>query len=116
MGKLSKWKLQLSKLHNHVQEEASGSLWGQEMLAHIGNLAKKDATEKSDAKEAFLAELALDSKKGAKQINKRKNKEYRKMKDIKATSTYDSGSVDEDGVDMNKHEDEAMRRKMELEA
>ncbi|CAI9281981.1 unnamed protein product [Lactuca saligna] len=34
----------------------------------------------------------------------------------KATSTCNSQSVDEDGVDMNKHEDEAMRRKMELEA
>ncbi|CAI9285304.1 unnamed protein product [Lactuca saligna] len=87
------------------------------LRAHIENLAEKDATEKSDAaREAFLAELALDSKKGTKQINKRKNKEYRKMKDAKATSTCDSESVDEDGVDMNKHEDEAMRRKMELEA
>ncbi|CAI9290744.1 unnamed protein product [Lactuca saligna] len=39
-----------------------------------------------------------------------------KTEEASATSTYDSGSIDEDGVDMNKHEDEAMRRKMELEA
>lgn len=60
------------------------------------DLAEKDATEKSDAaREAFLAELALDSKKGArggsdiskhtndKTKEKRKHKEYRKTKDSK---------------------------------
>ena len=60
------------------------------------DLAEKDATEKSDAaREAFLAELALDSKKGVKGGNdnarhteekakdKKKNKEYRKAKDTK---------------------------------
>ncbi|KAK9748006.1 hypothetical protein RND81_02G029600 [Saponaria officinalis] len=36
------------------------------MRAHLENLAEKDATEKSDAaREAFLAELALDSKKAS---------------------------------------------------
>ncbi|XP_024976124.1 uncharacterized protein LOC112514052 isoform X1 [Cynara cardunculus var. scolymus] len=67
------------------------------LRAHIENLAEKDATEKSDAaREAFLAELALDSKKGfggiPKHLNdklkdKRKNKEFRKTKDSKAIST-----------------------------
>lgn len=60
------------------------------------DLAEKDATEKSDAaREAFLAELALDSKKVArggsdiskhsndKTKEKRKHKEYRKTKDSK---------------------------------
>ncbi|KAM0043851.1 putative tetratricopeptide-like helical domain superfamily, ubiquitin specific protease [Helianthus debilis subsp. tardiflorus] len=65
------------------------------LRAHLENLAEKDATEKSDAaREAFLAELALDSKKGTgdipKHVNekvkdKRKNKEYRKTKDSKPT-------------------------------
>lgn len=62
------------------------------------DLAEKDATEKSDAaREAFLAELALDSKKVARGGNdnsrhtqektkdKKKNKEYRKAKDSKVS-------------------------------
>uniref|UniRef100_A0A2P2MPN3 USP domain-containing protein n=2 Tax=Rhizophora mucronata TaxID=61149 RepID=A0A2P2MPN3_RHIMU len=66
--------------------------------AHLEDLAEKDATEKSDAaREAFLAELALDSKKGAqggsdnsrnaqeRTKDKKKNKEYKKTKDSKAT-------------------------------
>ncbi|XP_071696286.1 uncharacterized protein [Rutidosis leptorrhynchoides] len=77
------------------------------LRALLENLAEKDATEKSDAaREAFLAELALDSKKGTgdtqkhhndKLKDKKKNKDYRKSKD-------------------SKEEDEAMRRKIELEA
>lgn len=60
------------------------------------DLAEKDATEKSDAvREAFLAELALDSRKGngggsdhskhahEKTKEKKKNKEHKKMKDSK---------------------------------
>ena len=60
------------------------------------DLAEKDATEKSDAvREAFLAELARDSKKGVrggsdnsrhsqeKSKDKKKNKEFRKSKDSK---------------------------------
>lgn len=60
------------------------------------DLAEKDATEKSDAaREAFLAELALDSKNGSgggndnpKQIqekmkDKKKNKDSRRSKDLK---------------------------------
>ncbi|GKD08616.1 ubiquitin carboxyl-terminal hydrolase-related protein isoform 1, partial [Tanacetum coccineum] len=66
------------------------------LRAHIENLAEKDATEKSDAaREAFLAELALDSKKGTGDISKhsndklkdkRKSKEHRKTKDSRGTS------------------------------
>ncbi|XP_076903459.1 uncharacterized protein LOC143558512 isoform X2 [Bidens hawaiensis] len=118
------------------------------LRARLENLAEKDATEKSDAaREAFLAELALDSKKGSadapKHLNdklkdKRKNKEYRKTKDVKAISTGESHvlpngnaemissdaivideqpneSVDEVGV-FHQQEDEARRRKIELEA
>ncbi|KAL8244088.1 hypothetical protein R6Q59_010346 [Mikania micrantha] len=118
------------------------------LRAHLEILAEKDATEKSDAaREAFLAELALDSKKGSSDIpkhlndrikDKRKNKEYRKSKDSKATSTDElhvlpkeiaemassatitideqpNENVVEVGV-FNKQEDEAQRRKFELEA
>lgn len=66
------------------------------LKAHLEDLAEKDATEKSDAaREAFLAELALDSKKGVrggndnsrhtqeKSKDKKKNKEYKKAKDSK---------------------------------
>ncbi|XP_024013843.1 uncharacterized protein LOC18021056 isoform X2 [Eutrema salsugineum] len=68
------------------------------MRAHLEALAEKDATEKSDAaSEAFLAELALDSKKGARGRNdnskhtqerskdKKKCKDTKKLKDMKAT-------------------------------
>lgn len=63
------------------------------------DLAEKDATEKSDAaREAFLAELALDSKKIArgsdnlrntqeKAKDKKKNREYRKSKDPKVSNS-----------------------------
>lgn len=64
--------------------------------SRLEDLAEKDATEKSDAaREAFLAELALDSKKGIgvgvdilKNVNdrmkdKKKSKESRKTKDTK---------------------------------
>lgn len=66
------------------------------LRARLEDLAEKDATEKSDAaREAFLAELALDSRKGVggeidnsrhlneKLKDKRKNKEYKKTKDSK---------------------------------
>ncbi|KAK4257147.1 hypothetical protein QN277_006771 [Acacia crassicarpa] len=66
------------------------------LRARLEDLAEKDATEKSDAaREAFLAELALDSKKGVKGGNdsakhtektkdKKKNKENKKTRDLKA--------------------------------
>lgn len=59
------------------------------------DLAEKDAREKSDAaSEAFLAELALDSKKvgkggsentrhAEKTKDKKKNKDHRKTRDLK---------------------------------
>lgn len=69
--------------------------------AHLEDLAEKDATEKSDAaREAFLAELALDSKKAVKGGNdnlrhtqektkdKRKNKDYKKAKDSKVSPVW----------------------------
>lgn len=123
------------------------------MRAHLEDLAEKDATQKSDAaREAFLAELALDSKKSAiggsdnsrhnhdKTKEKKKSKEYRKMKDSKGTggseqhvlhhvaTEQDSSPVASDGEhpdsepvafvndDDSKHQEEELRRKIELEA
>ncbi|XP_068647047.1 uncharacterized protein [Aristolochia californica] len=70
------------------------------MQARLEDLVEKDAREKSDAaREAFLAELALDAKKNAhrggdqpKQIqekskDKKKSKDYRKPKDSKVVSS-----------------------------
>lgn len=69
--------------------------------AHLEDLAEKYATEKSDAaREAFLAELALDSKKGArgggdnskhahdKTKDKKRNKDFRKTKDSKVSTLW----------------------------
>ena len=60
------------------------------LKAHIEDLVEKDAIEKSDAaREAFLAELDLDSKKGAGSGNdsfkqmKDKMKDKKKSKDLK---------------------------------
>ncbi|PPS08609.1 hypothetical protein GOBAR_AA12046 [Gossypium barbadense] len=68
------------------------------LRVHLEDLAEKDATEKSDAaREAFLAELARDSKKSIrggndnsrhsqdKSKDKKKNKEFRKSKDSKVS-------------------------------
>ncbi|CAL0325394.1 unnamed protein product [Lupinus luteus] len=118
------------------------------LRAVLEDLAEKDATQKSDAaREAFLAELALDSKKGVKggsenirhmektKDNKKKNKDHRKTRDSKATSSHgqillrdtipDSNPVASDsyfedvvvtmnGDDMEQQEEE-FRRKIELE-
>ncbi|KAI3941239.1 hypothetical protein MKX01_029813 [Papaver californicum] len=66
------------------------------MRAHLEELVDKDATERSEAaREAFLAELALDSKKGnqkggdskhnqEKMKDKKKNRDHRKAKNLKA--------------------------------
>ncbi|XP_065876837.1 uncharacterized protein [Euphorbia lathyris] len=123
------------------------------MRAHLEDLAEKDATEKSDAaREAFLAELALDSKKNARGGNdnsrnsqekakdKKKNKEFRKIKDPKASFgndqllihdeaaeqgsfpvSSDGGHQDSDNLllengDYLKQQEEEFRLKIELEA
>ncbi|XP_059642017.1 uncharacterized protein LOC132283975 isoform X2 [Cornus florida] len=120
------------------------------MRAHLEDLAEKDATEKSDAaREAFLAELALDSKKGVgggsdssrniqeKTKDKKKNKEYRKIKDSKASSNneqhmlqpetaeriscpfpYDADNPESEIVENGDalQQEEEFRRRIELEA
>ncbi|KAE9601467.1 putative ubiquitinyl hydrolase 1 transcription factor C2H2 family [Lupinus albus] len=113
------------------------------LRAVLEDLAEKDATEKSDAaREAFLAELALDSKKVAKggsentrhleKTKDKKNKDHRKTRDLKAASGHgqlllqdtipDSNPVAPDcdlvvtvnGDDLEQEEDE-FRRRIELE-
>ncbi|KAH9608754.1 hypothetical protein KSS87_019418 [Heliosperma pusillum] len=72
------------------------------MRAHLEDLAEKDAAEKSDAaREAFLAELALESKKSTgsgsdigksaqeKMKDKKRNKDLRRNKDTKLGSYTD---------------------------
>ncbi|KAI3766228.1 hypothetical protein L2E82_16280 [Cichorium intybus] len=87
----------------------------------------EDLAEKSDAaREAFLAELALDSKKGTvndKLKDKRKKRDYRKVEDSKATNNIklqvlafeNEETVDENEDDVNQLQDEVMCRKIELE-
>ncbi|XP_050220988.1 uncharacterized protein LOC126671275 [Mercurialis annua] len=83
------------------------------MRAQLEDLAEKDATEKSDAaREAFLAELALDSKKGArggndgskntqeKSKDKKKNKDYRKTKDLKATFGNEQDLLHDESIEL----------------
>lgn len=82
------------------------------LRAHLEDLAEKDATEKSDAaREAFLAELALDSKKAVKGGNdnlrhtqektkdKRKNKDYKKAKDSKVIGVSEPQMFHDEAVD-----------------
>ncbi|QCD80904.1 solute carrier family 15 [Vigna unguiculata] len=75
------------------------------LRALLEDLAEKDAREKSDAaSEAFLAELALDSKKtvkggseNTKHVEKtkdrKKNKDHRKARDLKASGDHVQFSV-----------------------
>ncbi|KAL2321923.1 hypothetical protein Fmac_026302 [Flemingia macrophylla] len=79
----------IQKLKEHLSIEAL-----------LEDLAEKDAREKSDAaSEAFLAELALDSKKAVKggsentrhvekTKDKKKNKDHRKARDLKSTGGH----------------------------
>ncbi|GAB2269918.1 hypothetical protein Dimus_004836 [Dionaea muscipula] len=113
------------------------------MRALLEDLAEKDATEKSDAaREAFLAELALDSKKAnvggsdnsrssqEKMKDKKKNKDSRRTKDSKASSLNEqlgTGTVSDSELDDTevvdpersgdlKEVDDEFQRKVELEA
>ncbi|KAK6924937.1 protein of unknown function DUF627, N-terminal [Dillenia turbinata] len=82
------------------------------LRALLEDLADKDATEKSDAaREAFLAELALDSKKNItggsdnsklaqeKTKDKKKNKEYRKSKDSKSVAGNQRNMVHQENAE-----------------
>ncbi|TKY55133.1 Inactive ubiquitin carboxyl-terminal hydrolase 54 [Spatholobus suberectus] len=83
------------------------------LRALLEDLAEKDAREKSDAaSEAFLAELALDSKKAVKggsestrhvekTKDKKKNKDHRKARDLKATSGHVQFSLQSTTPDSN---------------
>ncbi|KAJ8753561.1 hypothetical protein K2173_022802 [Erythroxylum novogranatense] len=84
------------------------------MRAHLEDLAEKDATEKSDAaREAFLAELALDSKKAARggtdnaknvleKTKDKKKKDYKKT-NPKSSICNDSCLLRDEPTDMRSH-------------
>lgn len=117
------------------------------LRAHLEDLAEKDATEKSDAaREAFLAELALDSRKSSgngndnlknmqeKVKDKKRNKDFKRSRDSKAGSFSEQLEVaeqfsvttvdDDDQIDTEMvvsdscgvEELDDFRRKIELEA
>ncbi|KAL9239545.1 hypothetical protein vseg_013855 [Gypsophila vaccaria] len=66
------------------------------MRAHLEDLAEKDATEKSDAaREAFLAELDLDSKKGSGKASQEKMKDRKINKDLKRGKVSKLGSFND---------------------
>ncbi|XVE54864.1 hypothetical protein DITRI_Ditri03aG0116900 [Diplodiscus trichospermus] len=82
------------------------------LRAHLEDLAEKDATEKSDAaREAFLAELARDSKKGVqgasdnsrhsqeRSKDKKKSKEFRKSKDSKVSGGNEHHMLNDDSAE-----------------
>ncbi|CAN0903480.1 hypothetical protein LINGRAHAP2_LOCUS22584 [Linum grandiflorum] len=95
------------------------------LRAHLEDLAEKDATEKSDAaREAFLAELALDSKKAAQGGNdtsrnsqekkdKKRNKELKKTKDYKGSFGNEQPRLHDETTE---HETFALSSEGDLEA
>ncbi|KAL1812484.1 hypothetical protein ACET3Z_022549 [Daucus carota] len=117
------------------------------MRARLEDLAEKDATQKSDAaREAFLAELDLDLKKGTggvsdntkhlheKSKERKKNKDSRKTKDHKVSGSSElhmlnHGTAEQTmsvfasnvshpdaGTAIESNNQEELRRKIELEA
>ncbi|CAL4937807.1 unnamed protein product [Urochloa decumbens] len=92
------------------------------LQSHLEELVDKDARERSDAaREAFLAELALDAKKNAskggdmkqyqeKSKDKKKSKDSRRSKDLKDSSWSDQYLVHQDSAD------EETRDKLQLVA
>ncbi|MCL7026748.1 hypothetical protein MKW94_026137 [Papaver nudicaule] len=91
-------ELKLGPLSSHDYRAIMLPLVKSFMQSHLEELVDKDAREKSDAaREAFLAELALDAKKSLnkggdhsklvqeKSKDKKKNKDHRKHRDMKAT-------------------------------
>lgn len=92
---MQKLEIELDPASSHDYRSILIPLLKSFLRARLEDLAEKDAREKSDAaREAFLAELALDSKKGVtaggdnskheRSKDKKKSKESRKNKDSKA--------------------------------
>ncbi|KAG5536729.1 hypothetical protein RHGRI_024228 [Rhododendron griersonianum] len=97
LGGMQQLEIKLEHISAHDYRSVLLPLVKSFVRARLEDLAEKDATEKSDAvREAFLAELALDSRKGngggsdhskhahEKTKEKKKNKEHKKTKDSKA--------------------------------
>ncbi|XP_022135262.1 uncharacterized protein LOC111007268 isoform X2 [Momordica charantia] len=105
-------ELKLEPVSAHDYQSILLPLVNSYLRAHLEDLAEKDATKKSDAaREAFLAELALDSKKGMrggsdnlrhaheKPKEKKRNKEFRKAKDSKVVSGPEQDALHDEDVD-----------------
>ncbi|KAA8530308.1 hypothetical protein F0562_005017 [Nyssa sinensis] len=103
VGQMKQLEIKLALLSAHDYRSIMFPLLKSFMLAHFEDLVDKDATEKSDAaREAFLAELALDDRKninkGGNQTkhkqkmlkDKKKNKNKRKPKFSKDTSAQET--------------------------
>ncbi|CAL4937810.1 unnamed protein product [Urochloa decumbens] len=107
------------------------------LQSHLEELVDKDARERSDAaREAFLAELALDAKKNAskggdmkqyqeKSKDKKKSKDSRRSKDLKDSSWSDQYLVHQDSADeetrdklddYSNEQEEELRHRVQLEA
>ncbi|KAF4367605.1 hypothetical protein F8388_011244 [Cannabis sativa] len=105
-------KLKLGSIAVHDYHSILLPLVKSYLRAHLEKLAQKDATEKSDAaREAFLAELALDDSKKVvrggndnsrhtqeKTKDKKKNKESRKAKHSKVTGVSEP-RIHDDEID-----------------
>ncbi|KAL2465300.1 Ubiquitin carboxyl-terminal hydrolase-related protein [Abeliophyllum distichum] len=94
------------------------------LQAHLEDLAEKDAIKKSDAaREAFLAELAFDSRHMHERMKDKKSKEKTKNKDSKATAgihDQTSEEIAQDGDDPDaaialRQREEEYKHRIELE-
>ncbi|CAK9330153.1 unnamed protein product [Citrullus colocynthis] len=105
-------ELKLEPVSAHDYQSILLPLVNSYLRAHLEDLAEKDVTKKSDAaREAFLAELALDSKKGIKSGSdnskhahekpkeKKKSKEFRKAKDSKVVNAPEQDVLHDEAVD-----------------
>ncbi|XP_047332933.1 uncharacterized protein LOC124936475 isoform X2 [Impatiens glandulifera] len=138
---MQQFEVKLEPVSSHDYRSVLVPLVKSYLRAYLEDMAEKYATEKSDAaREAFLAELAEDSKKGSegggdnskhiheKIKDKKRNKEHRKTKDMKVAIVNgpillpDDEIVEDNGFeleinnDLLKKEEEDFKRKIELEA
>ncbi|XP_022988322.1 uncharacterized protein LOC111485602 isoform X1 [Cucurbita maxima] len=109
---MQQMELKLEPVSAHDYQSILLPLVNSYLRAYLEDLAEKDATKKSDAaREAFLAELALDSEKGIKggsdnsrhahekPKEKKRSKEFRKSKDSKVVSGPEQNVLHDGAVD-----------------
>ncbi|XP_038880740.1 uncharacterized protein LOC120072339 isoform X2 [Benincasa hispida] len=105
-------ELKLESVSAHDYQSILLPLVNSYLRTHLEDLAEKDVTKKSDAaREAFLAELARDSKKGIKSggdnprhahekpKEKKRSKEFRKAKDSKVVSVLEQDLLHDEAID-----------------